>query len=121
MSEPLDMSKARNVYSGERELFRRKLQLVLKSYDNVPINYDIRTHLHFQASDLKAESLKNYREATRNIISNQLPLQSSAARNRALADSEETFNLKRILPAKIIEPIDIELNVDEFFANRRRE
>jgi len=120
MSEPLDMSKARNAYSGEREFFGRELQRVLNSYQNVPINFDIKQHLHFRAADLKAEALKNYRLATRSITNNQIPQTGNATRLRELSDSEETFH-RRLLPAKLTGPIDPDLDVDEFLANRRRQ
>ncbi|KAI2807492.1 hypothetical protein RDWZM_005033 [Blomia tropicalis] len=100
MAEPIDMSKARNAYAKERDHFRRELKWVLQQYpESVPITFDIKQELRFRGADLKAACLDAYRQATKDIGSNQAPVIGSTLRIRSMASSEE-FNRERLSRSK---------------------
>ena len=88
MSEPLEMSQARNVYTREREHFRRELLNTLRQYESRPISFEIKQHLRMRAMDLKPECLERYRRDTEKIACNQLPIIGNSLRIRSMCSSE---------------------------------
>jgi len=117
MSEPIEMSKARNAYAKERDHFRRELQWALRLYDNATITFDIKQQLRFKASDIKAQCIEAYREATKNIGNNQAPLVGTNLRIRRMANSEEACNVReRSKSPRLIEDDE---DVEAFIARNR--
>lgn len=88
MSEPLDMSFARNVYSREREYFRKEILFTLHQYDSFPINFEIKQHIRLRAMDLKPECLQRYRNNTSKISCNQIPIIGNSLRLRSMCSTE---------------------------------
>lgn len=84
------MSKARNVYSRERDRFRRELQWQLRTFEGRPITFDIKQQLRFCAADLKRDCLDAYRKETSRISNNQQPLIGSNLRLRSMLSSDTT-------------------------------
>lgn len=120
MTEPLDMSKARNAYAKVREQFRKEMLWTLKNYDGRPITFDIKQHLRFRAADQKQACLENYRAETRNIKNNQAALVGSNLRLRSMVTTEEANSDIRAKtnPASFNEtrrrrPAELDLTYDE--------
>lgn len=120
MTEPLDMSKARNVYAKEREQFRKEMLWTLRSYDGRPITFDIKQHLRFRAADQKQACLENYRAETRNIKNNQAALIGSNLRLRSMVTTEEASSdiRTKTKPSSLNEtrrrrPAELDLTYDE--------
>ncbi|XP_027201648.2 uncharacterized protein LOC113795643 [Dermatophagoides pteronyssinus] len=88
MSEPLEMSQARNIYTREREYFRRELLQTLRQYDSIPISFEIKQHLRMNGLDLKTKCLQNYHHDTKSIACNQLPNIGNSLRIRSMCTSE---------------------------------
>ncbi|OTF71355.1 hypothetical protein BLA29_007174 [Euroglyphus maynei] len=87
-SEPLEMSQARNVYTREREHFRRELLNTLRQYESRPISFEIKQHLRMNGWDLKPKCLERYRRDTEMIACNQLPIIGNSLRIRSMCNSE---------------------------------
>ncbi|KAF7496639.1 hypothetical protein SSS_08114 [Sarcoptes scabiei] len=88
MSEPIEMGKARSVYSTEIESFRRELLFTLRQYDSCGISFEIKQHLRLKAFDLKQECLKRFRSNTAKIANNQLPEIGNSLRIRSMCTTE---------------------------------
>ena len=95
MSEPLEMSKARNAYGKERDRFRRELQWAMRQYEDRPLNFEIKQNLRFLAASLKEDCMNAYRHATKSIISNQDPLVGNSLRLQVMANSEDAASSLR--------------------------
>ena len=121
MSEPIEMSKARNAYAKERDRFRRELQFALRQYGDRPLSFHIKQNIRFIAADLKEDCMNAYHHATKNIGNNQVPLIGSNLRIRAMSNSEEAFSPlnRNKSPNRRMRTQDDDEDIDDFITRNR--